>query len=209
MISRVNCAAHNNSSKPVPLRGAAHSGVKDMSNLLRALTLATFGLLPTTALACVEPKTPPFRQELAQAQHVFVFRLTSINLADPSPGSRKLSASIEVLRNLKGNGNGFRQLAYSAPGCYGLRLEVGHYYVAATTQKGPVLNLVRGDRSVMDISQDYSRTYPPRRDEQKLQWHVANYLKGIPLPATFLDEEYTARTSGISVPAPPEPRRAK
>jgi len=176
-----------------------------MIKLLRALTLAILTALPFGASACVEPETPPFRQELARAQNVFVFRLTSLKLADPAPGSRKLSATIEVLRTLKGNGNAFRQLSYSAPWCYGLRLEVGHYYAAATTQNGPILRLIRGDRSVMDVSDDYSQNYPPRREEQKLQWHIANYLKGIPLPETFRDEAYTAKTSGIHVLPPPPP----
>jgi hypothetical protein len=177
---------------------------------LRAIAFATLSLMSFAASACVEPETTTFRQELARAQNVFVFRLTSLRLADPAPGSRKLSAAIEVLRNLKGNGNSFRQLAYSSPWCYGLRLEVGHYYVAATTQKGPTLRLIRGDRSVMDISDDFSQNYPPLREEQKLQWDVANYLKGIPLPESFRDVEYTAKTSGIygpPIPPPPRPKR--
>ncbi len=176
-----------------------------MTRLLRALALAILAALPGGASACMTPETPPFRQELARARNVFVFRLTSLRLADYSPGSRKISGTIEIIRSLKGNSGAFRQLAYSSPWCYGLKLEVGHYYVAATTQHGPILQLVRGDRSIMDVSQDYSQNYPPPREEQKLQWHVANYLKGIPLPSTFRDEVYTARTSGIDVPPPPPP----
>lgn len=178
-----------------------------MIKLMRALLLAISLLMPLIASACVEPETPRFREELARAQNVLIFRLTSLRLADSAPGSRELVGAIEVLRTLKGNGGVFRQLSYSSPWCYGLRLEVGHYYAAATTQNGPVLRLIRGDRSVMDVSDDYSQNYPPLREEQKLQWHVANYLKGIPLPTTFRDDLYTERTSGISIPPPPPPPR--
>jgi len=181
-----------------------------MAIISRSVALLTILSVSPTALACSIQDTPTFRQELVNAKNIFIFRLTSLTLLDPKPGSTELVGSIEIIRTLKGSSESARQLTYQNSFHCALHLEVGHYYMAITTHQETTLQLSSGDRWIMDITQDYVQNYPPLREDQKLQWHIENYIRGIPLPATFMDQEYTAETSGIlppppSPPPPPEP----
>jgi len=170
---------------------------------MRVLLVLTATLLlgaPTTAFACADPHEPPFSRELAHAKSVFIFRLVSLRLSDHAPDSRAIIGDIEIVRPLQGEA-AFRQVAFTDARCGGMRLRVGRYYAAATDQDGALIRLVPGDNSVIDISSDYALTYPPPPEESKWQWHIANYLQGVPLPSDFLERE--AFLTAHSVPPPP------
>jgi len=136
-------------------------------------------LLSGTAFACSEPDVPTFRQSFANADNVVVFRLVSLGLTDNKEDSRNLGGKLEPILTLKGS-NEFRYLVHDAVDCGGLNLKVGHYYLVATSQTGSVLQLVRGDKSILDVSADFGRTYFPRPSARYL-WHFEQALKGHPI----------------------------
>jgi len=152
-------------------------------NLFRALMLLILSASPLTSLACEEPDVPTFLESLDSAKSVVIVRLVSIGLADRSTGSRNLIGTLETIRVLKGSPS-FKQLTHEAVNCGGLNLRPGHYYLIATRQSGGTVNLIRGDRSILDVSDDYTytgRTHPDRR----WQRHFVDYLKGVPFPKNF------------------------
>ena len=150
-----------------------------------ALIIAVFWLAASgTTAACEEPEVPTFRESLDSATTVFVARLNSVGLADKSQASRDIAGQLEITRTLKGKPS-FRYLRHQAVWCGGLRLLVGHYYLFATDQSGDVLHLVRGDRSIVDVSEDYNLQYPPKGPAQLWQTQINDYLQGRPLPKNF------------------------
>jgi hypothetical protein len=156
-----------------------------------------------SAWACSEPDVPTFKQNLDSAKSVFVVRLLSAALVDKSQDSRDMAGQIEIVRTLKGRPT-FRYLRHNAVWCGGLRLAVGHYYLIATRQSGPMLVLERGDRSIADISDDYRRTSPAKRPDQLWQTQIANYLAGRPLRKGFDPAEIMGRVQAF----PPLPGEA-
>jgi hypothetical protein len=167
-----------------------------------ALAVVIAGLVASgSARACSEPDVPTFKQSLDSARSVFVFRLVSLGLTDKSQGSRESAGRIEIVRPLKGAPQ-FQYLSHNAVWCGGLRLSVGHYYLVASRQDGRVLRLERGDRSIVDISQDYSRTYPAKRPAQLWYAQIENYLAGRPLRDDFDPTEIIMRVQAF--PHPPE-----
>ena len=146
---------------------------------------ALVGLLASgSGTACTEPEVSTFRQNLDSAATIFIARLNSVGLVDRSIASRDIAGQIEIVRTLKGQPK-FRYLRHEAVWCGGLRLLVGHYYLFATKQDGLVLHLVRGDRSIVDVSQDYSARYPPLKPEQLWQTRINDHIKGHRLPENF------------------------
>ena len=147
------------------------------------VALAASGLT-TPSWACVEPETPTLRDSLDSATSVVVVRLISLGLANTSQNSRDLAGKLQTIRVLKGSPR-FQLLRHEAVRCGGLNLQVGHYYLVATRQAGGVLRLQRGDRSIVDISEDYALTTPPKRTSQLWQTSFSDYIAGKPLPKTF------------------------
>jgi hypothetical protein len=156
-----------------------------------------------SARACSEPDVPTFKQSLDSAETVFVFRLVSTGLVEKSQNTRDMAGRIEMVRTLKGSPQ-FGYLRHNAEWCGGLRLFVGHYYLVATRQRGPVLMLGRGDRSIVDISGDYSRVYPAQKPDQLWQTQIEHYLAGRPLRKNFDPTEIMERVQAF----PPVPAEA-
>jgi hypothetical protein len=155
-----------------------------MKHRLALITILLWLTASGPADACIEPEVPTFRQSLDSATVVFVARLNSVGLVNKSQASRDIAGQLEIIRTLKGNPS-FHYLRHEAIWCGGLRLLVGHYYLFATDQSGSVLRLVRGDRSIVDVSEDYSMQYPPKKPEQLWQTKINDYLNGRPLPKNF------------------------
>jgi len=155
--------------------------MKRLGTLL--IAIATISLC-MPVWACVEPDVPSFKASLDSAETVVILRILSTGLIDREQNTRDTAGQIEVIRTLRGESQ-FRYFRHDAVWCGGLRLSVGRYYLVATNQSGPVLTLMRGDRSIVDISEDYSRTYPEKPPEQLWQTQIENYLEGRPLPKNF------------------------
>lgn len=168
---------------------------------LLGLMISILLAMPANALACADPQESPFVHELARAKNVFIFRLLSLRLSDRSPGARSIVGDVQIIRSLKGDA-ATRQISFTNLPCGGMRPVVGHYYAAATRQSGPTLLLVRGDNSIIDVTSDYAMTIPPPPEESKWQWHIANYIDGVPLPPHFVRS--SAYLSAYGTPPPPE-----
>ena len=166
------------------------------------IAIATFSsCMP--ARGCWEPDVPSFKASLDSAETVFIFRVLSTTLVDREQNTRDTAGKIEVIRALRGAPQ-FRHFRHDAVPCGGLRLSVGRYYLVATSQSGPVLTFVRGDRSIVDISEDYSETYPEKRPEQLWQTQIENYLDGRPVREGFDPSPIMERVQAF----PPLPGRA-
>lgn len=155
------------------------------------------------AHACSEPATPTFRQQLDTADSVVIVRLLSLGLVDKAHNTYDVAGRVEVVRVLKGQG-GFSYLRHERVRCGGLNLQVGNYYLIATDQQGKVLQLQRGDRSIVDVSSDYASVMPPRPSQQLWQTQIADYLAGRPLPPKFDPTEIMLRVQAF----PPAPGKA-
>ena len=153
------------------------------NRLILAIAIAA-SAFANPSWACVEPDTPTFRNSLDSAESVVVVRLISLGLANTSQNSRDLAGKLQTVHVLKGSPK-FQLLRHQAVWCGGLNLQVGHYYLVATRQSGNVLRLQRGDRSIVDISDDYAISIPAKRKSRLWQTHFADYLAGKPLPKSF------------------------
>ena len=153
------------------------------NRLILAIVIATSGFT-NPSWACVEPETPTLRTSLDSAESVVVVRLMSLGLANTSQNSRDLAGKLQTIRVLKGSPQ-FQLLRHQAVPCGGLNLQVGHYYLVATRQSGNVLRLQRGDRSIVDISDDYAPSSPAKRTSQLWQTHFAEYIAGKSLHKSF------------------------
>ncbi|WP_337732526.1 MULTISPECIES: hypothetical protein [unclassified Pseudoxanthomonas] len=155
-----------------------------LTSLLIGLFLSF--LVMTEALACIEPEVPTFNQSLRDASSVFIFRITSISLTDKQKGARSLAGRIEVIDTLKGSPS-FEYFAHQASNCGGLNLHVGRYYVVATSQSGKVLTLVRGDKSVLDMTADVLDSSPEPRGHFYTR-KIREAIGGQPLATDVLQE---------------------
>ena len=114
------------------------------------------------ACACTEPTVPTFNQSLKTATSVFVFRITSIGLTNKAEGSTSIGGAIEIVDTLKGRPM-FDYFLHTNPGCARLNLQLGEYYLAATSQNGSVLTIAPGDKSILGFTSDYLDRRPPPR----------------------------------------------
>ena len=164
------------------------------------VVLIAASLLSQSAIACSEPHVPTFNQSLKVASSVFIFRITSIGLTDRAKGSSSLAGRVEIVETLKGKPE-FQYFTHQAFECGRLNLQVGRYYVLATTQKGPVINLVRGDKSVLDITSDVLDSRPPPRGRYVTR-AIRKAMSGKPLDNDLI-RELSARIYAFP-PAPSE-----
>lgn len=98
-----------------------------------------------------------FTEPLSDAQNVFVFRLVSSELYQTDAEghrSERIDGNISIEEVLKGSGADFAKITYATTGC-ALQLDVGHYYLAVTSQSNSVLRLGLADSAVIDISPEY------------------------------------------------------
>lgn len=168
------------------------------TTLALLLSLATS---PMVAFACPQPDAPTFVQNLDRANHVYVFRLMSLEVADGEPWYSTLSGRINVVRTLKGGTPKASAVTYSIE-CCNPKLIVGRYYLAAVSNDTAVLELVRGDQSVIDVSDDFEAKGGAGRTGAIEP--VQDHLAGQRLPADFPGEYRLEAT--ISCPAMPPPR---
>src|SRR5580765_477648 len=143
-------------------------------------------LLSANAMACEEPHVPTFRQSFSKATNIVVFRLVSLGLADQKEASRKIAGGLEPIQTLKGK-NSFQYLTHDATNCGGLNLLVGHYYLVATQQSGTILHLTRGDKSILDVSDDFGQSYFPHPGARAV-WNFEQAIKGTPIRKGLIRE---------------------
>ena len=156
-------------------------------------TLLAVGLLalPTFAHACSDPVVPTFQENLESAEHIFVFRVTALELTNDERWPSNLSGNITVVQSIKGGKPAARHIEYVAGTCCSVKVEVGRYYLAVSRTNSQTLSLVPGDQSVIDVTDGFkagSRTSPGAIGP------VLRFLSGEPLPKDYPGEHRLSST---------------
>lgn len=173
-----------------------------------ALPIAVSALMLSAALqaqACSYPEPPGFNDSLESASSVFIFQVVSESLVLNDlgePFGSQVKARIRITDVLKGAPE-FTELEFSHSWCGGNRLDVGHYFLAATSQGGMSLELVAADRSVLDVSQSYTEGNMEAANNAKLIPAVRAKLSGHPLPDGIPQSRDLDYTQTIQPPPPP------
>ena len=148
------------------------------------LAAAVAGLSTGACLACVSPPRTPMRDQLQTATTVTIFQLESSEyLVEPLGEGiemRLLRGRLKVVETLKGLPARFTRLEINLS-CNDLRMDVGDFFLVATTQQGRALTLGVVDATVMHVSAPDARARLQSTDLQA----VRAFLKGTPLPAGF------------------------
>jgi hypothetical protein len=171
------------------------------------------------ALGCRFSMPKPFRESLAAADQVYVFRLDTLTAqkdtlywedakGNPKQEERymgRVVGRITVVRALRGK-PAARFVTFDNSMCGGVRLDVGHYFLVATSQSNPVLQLAPSDQSVLDLQDGYADG-DSHNDNGRVLAPVLAFLKGKPLPKDFPSRDQTAYTNTGILPPPP-PRKS-
>jgi hypothetical protein len=157
-------------------------------------------MAPTTpALACSLPPPKPFRQSLAEAKHVFIFRLDEAVYQEPEPDraifTPPVKGRIRLVQTLKGNPTHIKNIGYWIGWCGGLQMSVGHHYLVATREGTDTLYLAPSDRSILDVE----GLIDPQDKALTLRTSVvAHVIRAIyrkrPLPLDFPRRDLARRT---------------
>lgn len=172
----------------------------------RCAVALAFAIVALPASACSYPPPATFDQQLLSARSVYVFRVESLGMTPGSESSSgELAGRIRVTQLLKGPVPKQQFVSFIIGWCGGIHLDVGNYYVVATSRTGRTLVLGPGDRSVLDLG---GRIQPPRRsrDEHGILEQVESALKSGKVPEGFPHREDVARTDPMSFPTPVVPR---
>ena len=172
------------------------------------LTVALLGCTADAA-ACSYPPPPSFADSIASATSAFVFQVVSAtvetDLATGGRNSSRVVATIRITEVLKGSPQ-FKQVAFSNSWCGGNRLDVGHFFVVATSQSGPQLSMAAADRSVLDITRAYREHDPAATARAGAIPKIRAALSGKALPPGFPTPEQIEVTQTVTMPpAPPPP----
>lgn len=168
------------------------------------LVLALWLAGANTAHACADPPSVSFRQMLGTASSVFVFQLVEAHYVREDLGggtsTERIEGRINVVDTLKGHGDAFRQIRYAFRSCGSVRMSVGQFYLAATTQKGPVLEVWDNDQALLDLSLDF---YSDKTGKSPAVDTLRGILNGLPMPADFPRDELVDPLRVYPLPPPP------
>jgi len=185
-----------------------------MQVVAKLLTLIFF-LSPLAAQACMDPAWKSFRQHVGEARTIFIFQLESTEVRRTQLGSSAYTewvhGRIRVVSPLKGDASGFRSVRFGTGGCDAIRLDTGHYFLAATRESGPELDPLAQGRSVIDLKYEYVEGAAPERREGPLLRSIRRHLsEGAPLPAELPDANRRFWTDAFQpLPPPPKPSRQR
>jgi hypothetical protein len=159
---------------------------------LRIIYIIFFGITLSWAQyssACTIGPQPTFKDHFESAQHIFIFQLESLSLVQQKGkllGSPiEVSGRIRVTESLKGKAPQYKYITFSTHWCGGLRLDVGHYFIAFVKNDGVVLKLDSGDRSVLDLRSGYFEPSEKVAYKHELLEIIKASLNGKPLPRDF------------------------
>lgn len=159
-----------------------------------------FALASSATVACVGSTAPEFSTNVKTATSIFVFQLTAAR-HPPELMRDEVVGNMKILHVLKGPKPTFSSVRYSNSWCGGLRLDVGHFFVAATSRSGKVLELAAYDQSVVDISTSYYVGVDDPVSYSPLLTELKRAIKGKPLSDLVFDRR-TIYYSQVT-PAPP------
>jgi hypothetical protein len=169
-------------------------------------TILSIPVLPP-AQACSLPRRDSFAKALPTAKNVFVFQVISAAIA-PKNSAERVVAKIRIVETLKGKPS-YSHLIYFNSWCGGNRIDVGHFFIVATSQVGSHLELGPADLTVIDINEAYHENNPIATGRAGLISAVKAALAGGKLPPPFLNGEMEEYTQTFTVPPPPPPSNDK
>ena len=179
-----------------------------MRRSILAIVAITAAMTCGHAVACSYSEPPTFRESLAGASSVFIFRLDNAQYRKESHGGRAYSAWVEgdiaLVQNLYGDPTEYKTIKFSTYWCGGVNLVVGHHYLIATDAAGDTIQLVDADGSIFDVEGFYNPTQKKRNLRSHLILPVIQAIYGVkPLPEGFPDSFIAGRT--VLQPPPPPP----
>lgn len=161
----------------------------------------------TAAVACADPPKSEFRDIVSTAPTIFIFQLTSAYYIHESLGDKAemeyVVGLIKVVEQLKGDASSFKLVKYSFRSCGATRMSVGRFYLATTSQTGPLLQLWGMDQAILDLTLDF---YDERgRRISPTVSIVKSIIDGGPVPRDFPADEVRTPLDVYPEPAAPEP----
>jgi hypothetical protein len=164
-----------------------------------SLALALALVSATPAVACSPPPPRTFRQALAEAKHVFIFRLDEAAYEDAAQDKAVYTppakGRIRLVQTLYGNPTHIRNIRYFVGWCGGLQLSVGHHYLVATREGTDTLFLEPSDGSILDVE---GLIDPESKDRTLHTFVVQQVIRAIyrkrPLPTGFPSPYLRRRT---------------
>lgn len=140
------------------------------------------------ASACADPPRLGFRRMLSKPSTVFVFQVTSAYHIEKSIGDgisvEYVVGHIRVVDTLRGDAAAFKLIRYGFRSCGAIRMAVGQFYVAATTQAPPLIRLAGTDWALLDLTRDF---YDEHRKRSTAVDVLRDHLGGAALPDDFPD----------------------
>ena len=190
--------------------------------MLRILLAVALALMSQHAMSCSNPPPKSFHERIQTADNVYIFRLETLAqvkervsysergsdgkfgpVEDSDEYMGLAAGRIRVVRVLRGTPHA-RFIKFSTRECGGLRLDVGHYFLVATTDNGTVLSPVASDRAIIDLRDSYSEQVDRKvNDKQNILRTVLGFINGRRLPADFPTIEMLQYTQSGSTPPPP------
>ena len=167
-------------------------------------------LAPTSpaAEACSYTEPPTLEEVVAQAEHVFVFRLMSaayMREASEACGdcySDWVEGKIAPLVTVKGEEPSTRSLRWLPQLCGGHRFDVGELYVAFASTNEPEIHLSPAERSIVFVSE---RLGLHDLETQPFIVDLRRSLEQGRLPRGFPTQNEADRTSTLPSGFPPKP----
>jgi hypothetical protein len=161
---------------------------------LRTLLVAGIILLatPSDTAACGVVEGMTFVDHLKADSSVVVLRVESLRLS-PSELAENMTGRLRVVETLKGPATKFKRIEVDGL-CNDIRLDVGGYYLIATSQTGTVLRVDFGHSWLIDVSLEYQEGMPRDRYSAPIVKTVGSYLAGSPLPPDFPSAKALARS---------------
>jgi hypothetical protein len=181
---------------------------------MRTIAIASalaFACLAQPALACRMGRAETFPSWVKFDKSVVVFRLDSLSVVGPGPDYSEAAGRIRLKRTHKGPASGFQYIRVPVGFC-GLRMQVGDFYVAATSQQGPVLDIRAFNGSVFGLGMQYQVTNSNQEnDRRRILGEVQKILKTGKASPGFPDatdlELFPALPPPPPPPMPPDPKR--
>lgn len=190
--------------------------------MLRLLLTVTLLLITGDAISCSYAPSKSFREQIQTADQIYIFRLESLaEVKDQFITSKRgldgklgppvrsedymgtVAGRIKIVRVLRGKPQA-QFIRFRTSSCGGLRLDVGHYFIVATSTKGLVLTpALFGDESILNFRGSYSEDAETKdNDKSYILRNVLPFINGKPLPPGFPDYETRSYTQPIASPEP-------
>jgi hypothetical protein len=179
--------------------------------MLRLLVTLTILLIPGHAYSCQFDIPKSFREVIQTADQIYIFRLESLAEVKDRAFSEEgwidiyagsVAGKIKIVRILRGKPEA-KFIRFSTSMCGGIRLDVGHYFLVATSDKGIVLTPVAADQSILDFRESYSEDGEAKiNDKSYILRNVLPFINGKQLPKGFPDYETRSYTQHFTGPPP-------